>query len=164
VYSATQIPHILRVMLAATLGISEGKLRVIAPTVGGGFGSKLNVYAEELLCTALARLLRKPVRWTEERTENTQATIHGRGMIQHIELAADADGKVTAVRAKLLADMGAYLQLVTPGVPLLDAVVVQLVLVPAARQGSLRWTVLPAAEGMAIVVPSIRVPEALLSA
>src|SRR4051812_30325740 len=121
VYSATQIPHILRVMLAATLGISEAKLRVIAPSVGGGFGSKLNVYAEELLCTALARLLRRPVRWTEERTENAQATIHGRGMIQHIDLAADADGKVTAVRAKLLADMGAYLQLVTPGIPLLGA-------------------------------------------
>ena len=121
VYSATQIPHILRVMLAATLGISEGKLRVIAPAVGGGFGSKLNVYAEELICTALARLLRRPVRWTEERTENALATVHGRGQIQHIELAADANGRVTAVRVKLLADMGAYLQLVTPGVPLLGA-------------------------------------------
>jgi len=121
VYSATQIPHILKVMLALGLGISETKLRVIAPAVGGGFGCKLNVYAEELICTALARKLKKPVRWTEERTENTQATIQGRGQIQEIELAADANGKVTAVRVNLVADMGAYMQLVTPGIPLLGA-------------------------------------------
>ncbi|HLY82802.1 MAG TPA: xanthine dehydrogenase family protein molybdopterin-binding subunit, partial [Acidimicrobiales bacterium] len=121
VYSSTQIPHILRVMLGLTAGVSEAKLRVIAPDVGGGFGSKLNVYAEELLCLALARRLKRPVRWTEERTENAQATIQGRGQIQHMELAADADGHITAVRVKLLADMGAYLQLVTPGIPLLGA-------------------------------------------
>ncbi len=121
VYSSTQIPHVLRVMLALTAGISETKLRVIAPSVGGGFGSKLDVYAEELLCLALARRMRQPVRFTEERGEGTMATIHGRGQVQHIELAANADGKVTAVRVKLLADMGAYLQLVTPGVPLLGA-------------------------------------------
>jgi carbon-monoxide dehydrogenase large subunit len=121
VYSATQIPHILKVMLALGLGISETKLRVVAPAVGGGFGSKLNVYAEEVLCVALARRFKKPVRWTEERTENAQATIQGRGQIQDIELAADADGKVTAVRVNLVADMGAYMQLVTPGIPLLGA-------------------------------------------
>jgi carbon-monoxide dehydrogenase large subunit len=120
-YSATQIPHILRVLVALTLGISETKLRVVAPSVGGGFGSKLNVYAEELLCLALARKLGRPVRWTEERMENATATIQGRGMIQHVELAADGDGKVTAVRVRLLADMGAYLQLVSPGIPLLGA-------------------------------------------
>ena len=108
-------------MLAATTGVPEHKLRVVAPAVGGGFGSKLNVYAEELLALALARKLRAPVRWTEERTENAHATIQGRGQIQDIELAADADGKVTAVRVHLLADMGAYLQLVTPGIPLLGA-------------------------------------------
>jgi aerobic carbon-monoxide dehydrogenase large subunit len=121
IYSATQIPHILKVMLGITLGLDEHKLRVVAPSVGGGFGSKLNVYAEEALCLALANRLKRPVRWNEERTENTQATIQGRGVIQEIELAADADGKVTAVRANLLADMGAYLQLVTPGIPLLGA-------------------------------------------
>src|SRR5205807_10134513 len=93
----------------------------IAPAVGGGFGSKLNVYAEEVLCLALAKRLKKPVRWTEERTENAQATIHGRGQIQDIELAADENGRVTAVRVNLIADMGAYMQLVTPGVPLLGA-------------------------------------------
>jgi len=121
VYSATQIPHILRVMLALGLGISETNLRVVAPAVGGGFGSKLNVYAEEVLCVALARRFKKPVRWTEERTENAQATIQGRGQIQDIELAADQDGKITAVRVSLVADMGAYMQLVTPGIPLLGA-------------------------------------------
>ncbi|MDA8209734.1 MAG: molybdopterin-dependent oxidoreductase [Actinomycetota bacterium] len=121
VYSATQVPHILKVMLALTVGISETKLRVVAPSVGGGFGSKLNVYAEEVLALALARKLRRPVRWTEERSENAVATIHGRGQIQNIELAADSDGKVTAVRVNLVADMGAYLQLVTPGIPLLGA-------------------------------------------
>jgi carbon-monoxide dehydrogenase large subunit len=120
-YSSTQVPHILKVMVALTLGIPEHQVRVVAPAVGGGFGSKLNVYAEELLCVALSRKHGVPVRWVEERTENTQATIHGRGQIQHIELAADANGKLTAVRVRLLADMGAYLQLVTPGIPLLGA-------------------------------------------
>ncbi len=120
-YSATQIPHILKIMTAITLGIPEQQVRVIAPTVGGGFGSKLNVYAEELLCVALARQHNVPVRWNETRSENAHATIHGRGQIQHIELAADAEGKLTALRVRLLADMGAYLQLVTPGIPILGA-------------------------------------------
>jgi carbon-monoxide dehydrogenase large subunit len=119
IYSATQIPHILKVQLGICTGIAEHKLRVIAPSVGGGFGSKLDVYPEEVLCLALARRLGVPVRWTEERGENTQATVHGRGQIQQIELAADGDGKITAVRVDVVADMGAYMQLVTPGVPLL---------------------------------------------
>ena len=120
-YSATQIPHILKVMTALTLGIPEHQMRVVAPSVGGGFGSKLNVYAEELLCVALARKHGVPVRWTEERQEASTATIQGRGQIQDIELAADEDGKLTAMRVRLTADMGAYLQLVTPGIPLLGA-------------------------------------------
>jgi aerobic carbon-monoxide dehydrogenase large subunit len=121
VYSATQIPHILKIMIAATCGVPEHKVRVIAPAVGGGFGSKLNVYAEELIAVALARKLGVPTRWNESRTENAVATIQGRGQVQHMELAADADGRVTAVRANLTADMGAYMQLVTPGIPLLGA-------------------------------------------
>jgi carbon-monoxide dehydrogenase large subunit len=120
-YSATQVPHILKVMTALTLGIPEHQMRVVAPSVGGGFGSKLNVYAEELLCVALARKHGKPVRWNEERAEASMSTIQGRGQIQDIELAADADGKLTAMRVRLIGDMGAYLQLVTPGVPLLGA-------------------------------------------
>ncbi len=120
-YSATQVPHILKVMTALTLGIPEHRLRVIAPNVGGGFGSKLNVYAEELLCVALARKHNLPVRWVEERSENSYATIHGRGQVQYVELAADKNGKLTAVRVRIVADMGAYMQLVTPGVPILGA-------------------------------------------
>jgi len=120
-YSSTQIPHILKVMASITLGLPEQKVRVVAPSVGGGFGSKLDVYAEEILCMALANRLGAPVRWTESRTEAAGATIQGRGQIQTIELAADADGRLTAVRADLLADMGAYLQLVTPGIPLFGA-------------------------------------------
>jgi len=121
IWSATQIPHILRTTLALTLGIPESKLRVIAPDVGGGFGSKLNVYAEEVLCLAVARRLGTPVKWIEDRSEAYVATIHGRGVIQDIELAATEEGKLRGVRVKLLADMGAYYQLVTPGIPLLGA-------------------------------------------
>jgi carbon-monoxide dehydrogenase large subunit len=121
IYSATQIPHILKIMLGITVGVPEHKLRVVAPSVGGAFGSKLNVYAEEVLALALARRLKRPVRWIEERSESSHATVQGRGQIQDIELAADESGKVTAVRVHLLADMGGYLQLVTPGIPLLGA-------------------------------------------
>jgi carbon-monoxide dehydrogenase large subunit len=121
IYSTTQIPHILKLMMAITLGLPEHQVRVVAPAVGGGFGSKLNVYAEELLCVALARRHGLPVRWNETRTENSFSTIHGRGQIQHIDLAADSEGKLTAIRVRLLADMGAYLQLVTPGIPILGA-------------------------------------------
>jgi carbon-monoxide dehydrogenase large subunit len=120
-YSSTQIPHILKVMASITLGWPEQKVRVVAPAVGGGFGSKLDVYAEEILCMALAARHGVPVRWTETRTEAAQATVQGRAQRQTIELAADENGKLTAVRATLLADMGAYLQLITPGVPLLGA-------------------------------------------
>jgi carbon-monoxide dehydrogenase large subunit len=120
-WSTTQIPHIARVTLSGVTGIPEAKLRVIAPDVGGGFGSKLNVYAEEALGIAIARRLDRAVKWTETRSEGYVSTIHGRDQIQEIELAATADGKITAVRTKLTASMGAYLQLVTPGVPLLGA-------------------------------------------
>jgi aerobic carbon-monoxide dehydrogenase large subunit len=120
-FSATQVPHILKITLALTTGIPETKLRVIAPDVGGGFGSKLNVYAEEALALAVARRLGLPVKWIEERSENYLATIHGRGVLQEMELAATDEGKVTAVRARLTVDFGAYYQLVTPGIPLLGA-------------------------------------------
>ncbi|MGH2750040.1 MAG: xanthine dehydrogenase family protein molybdopterin-binding subunit [Actinomycetota bacterium] len=120
-YSATQIPHILKVTLALTLGMPEQKLRVVAPDVGGGFGSKLNVYAEEATCLALGRKLGVPLKWTESRSEGYLATIHGRDVIQDMEVAADSNGKIVGFRANLLADMGAYLQLVTPGIPILGA-------------------------------------------
>jgi len=121
VYSATQIPHILRLMLALVTGTPEHRIRVIAPDVGGGFGSKLNVYAEEVLAFVLAKRLGRPIRWTETRSEGYQATIHGRDQIQDISVAATSDGRLLGLKVDLLADMGAYLQLVTPGVPLLGA-------------------------------------------
>ncbi len=120
-YSATQVPHILKVMIAATSGISEAKLRIIAPAVGGGFGAKLNVNPDELLAVTLANRLGRPVRWTEPRSEAAFSTHQGRGQLQHIELAADADGKLTGVRVHIDADMGAYMMLITPGVPLLGS-------------------------------------------
>ncbi len=120
-WSTTQVPHIARVTLSGVTGIPEAKLRVIAPDVGGGFGSKLNVYAEEALALAVARMLGRPVKWTETRSEGYLSTIHGRDQVQEIELAATSEGKILAVRTKLTASMGAYLQLVTPGIPLLGA-------------------------------------------
>ena len=120
-WSSTQIPHVLRVMLALATGIPEHKIRVIAPDVGGGFGSKLQVTAEEVLCLLLARKLGKPVKWTESRSEGNLTVHHGRDQIQHIRLAAEADGRIRGLQVDLLADMGAYLMLVTPGIPLLGA-------------------------------------------
>ncbi len=121
VTTSTQGPHILRTAFTLVLGIPEAKVRVIAPDVGGAFGSKLDVYAEDVIAITLARKLGRPVKWIEERSEACVATIHGRDMIQEIELAATADGKITGVRTLLTASMGAYLQAVTPGVPLLGA-------------------------------------------
>ncbi|MGZ8600289.1 MAG: xanthine dehydrogenase family protein molybdopterin-binding subunit [Actinomycetota bacterium] len=115
--SATQIPHIARVTLGGTCNIPESKLRVIAPDVGGGFGSKLNIYAEEALVLVLARRLKRAVKWVETRSENYLATIHGRGVIHDVELAATNEGKILGIRVKELADMGAYYQLLTPGIP-----------------------------------------------
>lgn len=121
VWSATQIPHILKIMLAMTLGIPEHKLRVIAPDVGGGFGGKLQVTPEELLALLVARRLGKPVKYTETRSESMVAAHHGRDQIQKLTLAARRDGTVVGLKVELLADMGAYLRLVTPGVPILGA-------------------------------------------
>lgn len=121
VYSSTQIPHILRVMLAVVTGVPEHRLRVVAPDVGGGFGSKLQVYGEEAIALTVARRLGRPVKWTESRSEGYLATHHGRGMIQDIEIAANRDGRLLGLKADLLVDMGAYLMLVTPGIPILGA-------------------------------------------
>jgi aerobic carbon-monoxide dehydrogenase large subunit len=115
--TATQIPHIAKVTLAGTTGIDEHKLRVIAPDVGGGFGSKLNVYAEEALALALARRLRRPVKWIEGRRENYVATTHGRGVLHDCTLAGTEDGTILGMKFVELADMGAYYQLLTPGIP-----------------------------------------------
>ena len=121
VISATQIPHILKVCLSMVTGVPEQKLRVIAPDVGGGFGGKLNVYAEEALALALCRKLGRPVKWTETRSENYVAMIHGRGTIHDCTLAGTKDGKIVGVKFVEIADMGAYYQLLTPGIPELGA-------------------------------------------
>ncbi len=120
-WTSTQVPHILRLMLALTLGIPEHKLRVIAPDVGGGFGGKLQVTPEEVICAMVSRRLRKPVKYTESRSESLMSAHHGRDQIQYIDIAAKRDGTVTGLKVRLLADMGAYLRLVSPGVPVLGA-------------------------------------------
>jgi carbon-monoxide dehydrogenase large subunit len=121
VWSATQIPHILRFLLAATTGTPEHKLRVIAPDVGGGFGGKLAITPEEWIAFAAANRLGRPVKYTESRAETMVSGHHGRDMIQDLTLYARRDGTVTGLDVKLLANMGAYLGIVTPGVPILGA-------------------------------------------
>jgi carbon-monoxide dehydrogenase large subunit len=120
-WTASQIPHFIRTFLTIELGIPEAKMRVIAPDVGGGFGSKLEHYGEEAVAVAVARELGRPIKWTEERSEGYLATIHGRDMYQRIELAATRDGQLKAVRVKLEASMGAYLRVVSPAIPMLGA-------------------------------------------
>lgn len=119
VWSATQIPHLLRTQVALMLGLSETNVRVIAPEVGGGFGSKLNVYGEEAVIAHLARLLERPVKWTESRRENFLAAIHGRDQINDVEIAVRNDGTLLALHCRLTADLGAYYQLLTPMIPTL---------------------------------------------
>lgn len=121
IWSATQVPHILRTMTTVTLGIPESKLRVIAPDVGGGFGGKIGVLPEEMLCVVLAQKLGKPIKWTESRSESLLAAHHGRDQIQDLVMTAKKDGTITGFDVHLFADMGAYLGLVGPGVPILGA-------------------------------------------
>ena len=116
-WTSTQIPHIARVTLSGTTGIPEHKLRIVAPDVGGSFGGQ----AERLRRGgALPRARPKtgrPVKWIESRSENYAVTIHGRGVIHDIEVAATEEGKILGFRVKELCDMGAYFQLLTPGIP-----------------------------------------------
>jgi carbon-monoxide dehydrogenase large subunit len=118
-WSSTQIPHLMRTQVALMIGIPENKLRVITPEVGGGFGSKLNVYAEEALLGWISMQLGKPVKWIETRRENIQATIHGRGQVGDVEIAFKNDGTLTGLRYSVFADLGAYHQLLTPAIPTL---------------------------------------------
>ncbi len=117
VWSSTQIPHILKTHLSQMLNLPENRLRVIAPDVGGGFGSKLNVYAEEALLGYLALKLDRPVKWSEERRENMRATIHGRGQVGEVQAAVKKDGTLLGLSYKVVADIGAYHQLFTPAIP-----------------------------------------------
>jgi carbon-monoxide dehydrogenase large subunit len=123
-WSSTQIPHLLRSQLADMLKLGENKIRVIAPEVGGGFGAKLNVYAEEALLSHLAMELRRPVKWIETRRENMAATTHGRDHVTYVEVGFKSDGTITAIKAKFFCDMGAYLQLLTPAIPSFTALMI----------------------------------------
>ena len=120
-WSATQIPHILRFALAATTGVPESKIRVIAPDVGGGFGGKLQVTPEEWTAWWVARQVHKPVKYTETRSESLMAGHHGRDQWQKLTLAAEKDGTVSALKVELLADLGSYVSIVGGGVPVLGA-------------------------------------------
>jgi carbon-monoxide dehydrogenase large subunit len=119
VWSSTQIPHLLRTQIAAMLDLPEFSVRVITPEVGGGFGSKLNVYAEDALVAYLAIRVGTPVKWIESRRENFQTTIHGRDQIDDVEVAFKKDGTILGLRVKVIADLGAYYQLLTPLIPTL---------------------------------------------
>ena len=120
-WSATQIPHILRFALAATTGVPESKIRVIAPDVGGGFGGKLQTTPEEWLTFCIANRLGKPVKYTETRSESLMVAHHGRDQWQKLTLSAEKDGTVTGLKVELLADLGSHVSLVGGGVPVLGA-------------------------------------------
>src|SRR5438874_4756336 len=107
-WSSTQIPHFVKVWLAVILGIPESQVRVIAPDVGGGFGSKIRVFPEEVLTALASRRLGRPVKWIEDRSENTKATHHGRSQIWDVEIAAKRDGTVLGIRPTQWLDLGAY--------------------------------------------------------
>lgn len=120
IYSSSQIPHLMRTMVAQMLGLPENKLRVVSPEVGGGFGCKLNVYAEEALMGFVSMRIGKPVKWIESRREAFLATIHGRGHVDYFEIAAKKDGTILGMKLKLYQDLGAYMQLLTPAIPTLS--------------------------------------------
>src|SRR5829696_507371 len=122
-HSSTQVPHFLRLFLALQLGISEDRIRAIAPEVGGGFGSKLQIYGEEIALAWASRKLERPNKWVESRTEGMLATHHGRDQIAYAKIGATRDGKITAYHTKILQDQGAYLMLLTPTIPSLGAFV-----------------------------------------
>ncbi len=122
-WSSTQVPHFVRLFLAILLGMSEEKVRVIAPEVGGGFGSKLQVYGEEVLACWASRKLDRPIKWIETRSENMAVTHQGRDQIAYTKMGAKRDGTITAFHVKIIADFGAYNMLLTPLIPSLGAFV-----------------------------------------
>lgn len=119
VWSSTQIPHLLKHHIAEMLGLPENNVRVIAPDVGGGFGSKLNVLPEDLIVPLMAMKTGRPVKWIETRQENMQNTVHGRDMVDYVEIAAKKDGTILGVRAKIYANIGAYCRFFAAGLPIL---------------------------------------------
>ena len=117
-YTTSQNPHVIRLLMGAfVLGIPEHKLRVVAPDVGGGFGTKIFHYQEEAFCTFAAKAVGRPVKWTSSRSEAFMSDAHGRDHVTKIELALDADNNFTALRTDTYANMGAYLSTFAPSVP-----------------------------------------------
>ena len=117
-YTTSQNPHVIRLLMGAfVLGIPEHKLRVVAPDVGGGFGTKIFHYAEEAFCTFAAKACNRPVKWTASRSEAFMSDAHGRDHVTKIELALDKDNNFTAIRTETYANMGAYLSTFAPSVP-----------------------------------------------
>jgi aerobic carbon-monoxide dehydrogenase large subunit len=123
-WSSTQIPHICRVILSIQLGITEDKIRVVAPEVGGGFGSKLQVYGEEVLACWCARRTGRPIKWTATRSEDMATTHHGRDQIDYVRIGARRDGKVTGIHARIIQDCGSYHLIEGPVIPTFSACVV----------------------------------------
>ena len=117
VYTSTQIPHLVRLLLALVTGHPEHQIRVIAPDVGGGFGCKLYLYAEEVIAGMIAKNLGRPVKWIEGRQENFLATTHGRDHVGEVQMVGDSEGNVTGLRADICANMGAYLSTFAPAIP-----------------------------------------------
>jgi aerobic carbon-monoxide dehydrogenase large subunit len=117
-WNTSQNPHVARLVISAFVGMApEHKLRVIAPDVGGGFGSKIFIYPEEVVCLWASRKVGRPVKWVSERTEAFLTDAHGRDHITHAEMAFDGDGKVTGLRAKTIANLGAYMSTFSSSVP-----------------------------------------------
>jgi aerobic carbon-monoxide dehydrogenase large subunit len=123
-YTSTQIPHILRTLLSGVLSVPEHMIRVVAPEVGGGFGCKLNIYAEEVIACYASKRLGRPVKWAETRSEAMMATIHGRDVTFDVRLAATKDGVITGLDVTAYWNMGAYLQLLTTTIPVLAGIIV----------------------------------------
>src|SRR5262245_61249897 len=119
IWSSTQNPHILKTMIAAMNGLGQHQVRAIAPEVGGGFGAKINIYAEEYVCSVISKKLGLPIKWIEDRSEAFVATTHGRDIIAYVDVAARKDGKVLGLKMKLIADIGAYNMLLTAAIPTL---------------------------------------------
>jgi aerobic carbon-monoxide dehydrogenase large subunit len=122
-WSSTQIPHILRLLLSMQLGLAEDKIRVVAPEVGGGFGSKLQCYPEEVLLCRCAQRLGRPVKWIETRSENMTTTHHGRDQVDYARIGAKRDGTLTGFHAKIIQDLGAFHLIEGPVIPALGAFV-----------------------------------------
>jgi carbon-monoxide dehydrogenase large subunit len=122
-WTSTQVPHFVRLFMALLLGLTEDHVRVIAPEVGGGFGSKLQIYGEELLACWASRKLGAPVKWIETRTENMAVAHQGRDQISYTKMGAKRDGTITSFHVKIVADFGAYNMLLTPMIPSLGAFV-----------------------------------------